>query len=84
MVVNLLKVSSSDSYRMQEGFFSGRSNLTTIATNMRFSIACLQQAGFVLASDSYWITTALLESINGRLSKYNLLLFKKDFEMHSD
>ncbi len=31
MMVNLLKVSSSDSYRMREGFFSRRSNLTTIA-----------------------------------------------------
>jgi hypothetical protein len=36
---NHLKVSSSDSYRMREGFFSQRSNLTTIAISMRFRIA---------------------------------------------
>jgi hypothetical protein len=52
--INILGVAS-----LREGFFSRRSNLTTIATSMRFRIASY------LASDSYRMTTALLEPVNG-------------------
>ena len=43
---NHLKVSS-----LREGFFSRQSDLTTIASSMRFRIACLQQACFVPRSN---------------------------------
>jgi hypothetical protein len=52
--LNLLRLSSSDSYRMREGFFSRQSNLTTIATSVRIKIAsCLA------------MTTFLWRSVNG-------------------
>ncbi len=60
--VNRLKVSS-----LREGFFSRRSDLTTIATSMRFRISCLQQAGLVPCTDSYRMTAASLEPVNGSL-----------------
>jgi hypothetical protein len=52
--MNILGVAS-----LRESFFSRRSNLTTIATSMRFRIASY------LASDSYRMTTALPEPVNG-------------------
>jgi hypothetical protein len=67
--MNILGVAS-----LREGFFSRRSNLTTIATSMRFRIASY------LASDSYRMTTALLELVNGSLLKelYKCLLRRFD------
>jgi len=56
---------SGEESSLREGFFSRRSNLTTIANSVRFKIAsCLI------------MTTVPMDSVYGSLSKDLLILFK--------